>query len=461
MYNKSTIFTAVLIVLAITFSARAQSTAYAFDGQFFSYGTIDLGTGSFTSISFTPQGSSYYPATADNDGVDAQYAIMSDFGYPATYYLSHVNFSAMTADSIAPVGPLAAGQIFIKGMAYDITTDNWYVISGDDIGSAAYLYTINITNGVLTPVGQIQNANTPVGIAIDCAGNAYIINIVFGISGTAVLNSIDLNTATATAIGSDLGLSMASSFSQDMDFDPSNGNLYWSGYWSDGFFSEGGSFRLVDVTTGTSTEISTFGQFETITGLNVNDVCPPVPVELSSFTASINGTSAVLNWITSTEINNRGFSIERKSDKSDWQEVGYVPGFGTSTENHSYSFSDDQLKAGAYSYRLKQTDFDGTFNYSDEVNVVVTIPSQFKLDQNYPNPFNPSTKISYSVPQQSFVNIKVYNVTGEEVATLVNGIQTEGNHEVTFNAKDLASGIYIVRMNSGSFNSTIKMNLLK
>jgi hypothetical protein len=169
----------------------------------------------------------------------------------------------------------------------------------------------------------------------------------------------------------------------------------------------------------------------------------------------------VLNWSTATETNNQGFSIERKSAKTNWQEVGYVPGFGTSTEQHSYSFSDDQLGAGSYSYRLKQTDFNGSFEYSDVVNVEISIPSEFSLDQNYPNPFNPTTNISYSIPLQSFVSIRVYSVTGEEVAVLANGVQTEGHHQATFDARNLASGIYIVRMSAGSFSSTIKMNLLK
>jgi hypothetical protein len=461
MCKKLTNLIAVLLFLAVTSGVQAQTTTYTFDGSFFSYGTIDLGTGAFTSMNFLPQGSSYYPATADNNDINGQYAIMSDFNYPANYYLWYVNFSTLTGDSLATVGPLASGQTSIKGMAYNRITDTWYVISGDDFGSASDLYTLNITTGELTVVGQVQNANLPVAMAIDCDGNAYLINIEMGASSTAVLNSLNLTTAVATAIGTDLGLAMVTGFSQDMDFNPENGNLYWSGYWSDGFFSEGGSFRLVDITNGTSTEIGTFGQFETITGFSIDGDCPPVPVELSSFTANANGTSAVLNWSTATETNNQGFSIERKSAKTNWQEVGYVPGFGTSTEQHSYSFSDDQLNAGSYSYRLKQTDFNGSFEYSDVVNVEISIPSEFSLDQNYPNPFNPTTNISYSIPLQSFVSIRVYSVTGEEVAVLANGVQTEGHHQATFDARNLASGIYIVRMSAGSFSSTIKMNLLK
>ncbi len=112
----------------------------------------------------------------------------------------------MTADSIGIVGPLASGQNYIKGMAYNVVNDTWYVVSGNDFGSAAYLYTLDITTGGLTVVGQIQNADLPVGMAIDCNGNAYIVNVEIGISSTAVLNSLDLTTAEGTAIGTDLGL---------------------------------------------------------------------------------------------------------------------------------------------------------------------------------------------------------------------------------------------------------------
>jgi hypothetical protein len=186
-----------------------------------------------------------------------------------------------------------------------------------------------------------------------------------------------------------------------------------------------------------------------------------IPVELSSYSASVNGTSVTLNWTTATESNNKGFSIERKSANSSWQEIGFVPGSGTSSEQHSYSFTDNHVNAGSYSYILKQTDFHGSFSYSNEISIEISAPAEFKLNQNYPNPFNPSTRIIYSLPEQSFVSIKVFNIAGEEITSLVNQVQTEGQHQVVFDAKNLASGVYLVRMNAGSFNSTIKMNLLR
>ncbi len=186
-----------------------------------------------------------------------------------------------------------------------------------------------------------------------------------------------------------------------------------------------------------------------------------VPVELTSFIAITSGNNVSLNWNTATETNNKGFSVEKKSDKSDWQEIGFVPGFGTSSKQHSYSFNDVRLSAGKYFYRLKQTDYDGTFKYSDIVNAEVINPIQFSLEQNYPNPFNPTTKIDFSIPENQLVNLSVYNALGEKVAVLKNEILSKGGYSVYFNASNMASGIYFVRMKAGSFSSTIKMNLLK
>jgi hypothetical protein len=89
------------------------------------------------------------------------------------------------------------------------------------------------------------------------------------------------------------------------------------------------------------------------------------------------------------------------------------------------------------------------------------LPAAFSLSQNYPNPFNPTTMIQYSVPKSGLVTLKVYNMLGQEVATLVNQQQQAGNYNVNFNATRLASGVYMYRIQSGSFSSTKKMTYLK
>jgi len=179
-----------------------------------------------------------------------------------------------------------------------------------------------------------------------------------------------------------------------------------------------------------------------------------IPVELTSFTASVTGNDVKLLWETATETNNSGFSIERKSDNSQYLEVGFVPGFGTTSEPKSYSFNDQNLRTGEYTYRLKQIDFDGTVNYSDEVSVDVNAPAEFSLDQNYPNPFNPSTKITFSLAADSKVSLKVFDVIGQEVASLINQDLSAGVHNYTFNAAGINSGVYFYRIEATGVNGT-------
>ena len=185
-----------------------------------------------------------------------------------------------------------------------------------------------------------------------------------------------------------------------------------------------------------------------------------VPVELVSFTASVNDNDVTLNWETATEINNSGFQVEKKSD-GDYEAIGFVPGFGTTTEPRSYSFTDAGVQSGYYTYRLKQIDLDGTFEYSDEIQVEVTIPDVFALEQNYPNPFNPSTRIDFSLAVDSKVSLKVFDVLGQEVATLINSDLVAGSHNVEFSAANINSGVYFYILQTGNYVETKKMVLMK
>ena len=460
MRKTVTILFVFALMLVFSYSIQAQPTAYTFNGDFYRYGTVDLSTGAFTSLDFFPPGSNFQPVTGDNLGTDEQYAIMTNNSF-TTFYLWNINFNTLSGDSIGVVGPFAAGQTTVKAIAHNTATDTWYVISGNDFGTAAYLYTLNITTGGLTTVGQIAGANSPVGLAINCDGSAYIVDVVFGISSTPILKTLDLNTAATTPIGTDLGLADVTGYSQDLAFNPETGDLYWGAYWSSGFFSSGGSFRLIDVTNGTSTEITPLGQYTSYISFSINGLCDIVPVELTSFSANVENNLVTLNWSTATELNNSGFEIERKSQNTEWNRIGFVAGSGTTTESRSYSFVDNSLPVGSYTYRLKQIDYDGTFEYSNTVEVVTSIPVQYSLDQNYPNPFNPSTKIRFTIPEASVVSLKVFNAIGEEVATLVNEVYESGTNEIVFNASNLTSGIYFVRMEAGSFVSTRKITLLK
>ena len=188
-----------------------------------------------------------------------------------------------------------------------------------------------------------------------------------------------------------------------------------------------------------------------------------VPVELINFTASANNFNVKLSWSTATELNNHGFEIERSLDGNNFVSVGFVQGNGTSAEVHNYSYTDHPFMDGLDKiyYRLKQLDFDGSFKYSRKVEVEITSPLEFTLEQNYPNPFNPSTVIKYSISETGFVILNVYNLLGTKIAELVNDVQQAGKYEVSFDASNLASGIYVYSLQSGSFNSVKKMILMK
>jgi len=187
----------------------------------------------------------------------------------------------------------------------------------------------------------------------------------------------------------------------------------------------------------------------------------PVPVELTSFTAIANNGAVELNWTTATETNNQMFEIQRQSSGSEFTTVGFVSGHGTTTETQQYNYVDRTVATGTYSYRLKQVDFDGSFEYSDVVEVDVQTPLTFALDQNYPNPFNPSTSIQYSIPETGNVRLAVFNLIGEEVAVLVNGTVQAGHYEVSFNASSLPSGVYLYKLQSANSVEVKKMMLLK
>jgi len=198
-------------------------------------------------------------------------------------------------------------------------------------------------------------------------------------------------------------------------------------------------------------------------GLQTTDfdnVMTPLPVELTNFDAMFVGNKVQLNWSTATEVNNYGFEILR-STQNDWEKIGFVAGHGNSNSPKDYSFTDANAPKGNVSYRLKQIDTDGSFSFSDVVSVNNALAKSFKLYSPYPNPFNPSTTIKYSIPSASIVSLKIYDVIGNEVASLVNEKKDAGEYEVNFNAKDLPSGIYFSTLRSNGNVQTQKLILIK
>ncbi len=219
----------------------------------------------------------------------------------------------------------------------------------------------------------------------------------------------------------------------------------------------------------------------------------PLPVELTSFSAQIQNKSVILEWKTATEVNNYGFDVERLMTNDlmtndggshwslvngHWEKIGFVEGHGNSNSPKSYTFTDNlalarlasgnarqahNLNLARLQYRLKQIDFDGSYKYSDVVKLNVDTPSEYTLGQNFPNPFNPTTVISYQLPEAENVSLKVYDVLGKEVATIVDKFQQAGvyNSQFSISNYQLSSGIYFYTLRTKDFVKTKKMLILK
>jgi hypothetical protein len=187
----------------------------------------------------------------------------------------------------------------------------------------------------------------------------------------------------------------------------------------------------------------------------------PTPIKTENFTISQNNNSVIINWITTLETNNLGFEIERKFSNNSFMKIGFVKGKGTSSERWSYSFIDNRIPSGIYTYRINQVDMNGTVHCLKEFNIEVGKILQYSLDQNYPNPFNPSTTIKYQIPKTGFVNLKVFDLLGRVVATLVNEEKPAGKYSVDFNASKFSSGVYIYELKTKDFTSCKKMMLTK
>lgn len=191
-----------------------------------------------------------------------------------------------------------------------------------------------------------------------------------------------------------------------------------------------------------------------------------LPVELTSFVSIVNDNNVTLKWTTSNEINNSHFNIERGaingSITNTWNTVGTVPGNGNSSEPISYIFNDNNLLPGRYIYRLNQIDYNGNFEYHYlNGEVEIRPPDKFSLSQNYPNPFNPLTQLEFTIPEPEFVSLKILDIQGKEVITLINEYKPAGRYKINFSGSNIGSGIYFYKLISGSYSAIKKMMLIK
>ena len=334
------------------------------------------------------------------------------------------------------------GLYVIVPSGSDVYVGGNFALLGDGTTSANYIAKWNTTtstwstltsgssNGVSGTVNTIaiSGSDVYVGGAFTALGDGTP-------SANYLLAKWNGSNLSALGVGANSGVSA-------MQVSPTEGKMYL-----------GGGFTILNGTTG-AYFVGTF-----------TDSDNPLPVELISFTAHSNGSAVTLNWQTATEVNNYGFEVQKSeisNQNSIWEKVGFVNGSGNSNSIKEYSFTETNIGSGKYYYRLKKIDKDGGFIYSNAVEVNITaLPTEYTLYQNYPNPFNPSTKISYQLPKSSFVTLKVYDIIGREISTLVNEQQNAGQYEVAFDGSKLASGEYLYRIQAGDFISIKKLVLLK
>ena len=382
-------------------------------------------------------GNVYVTGGSISENGDRDYLTMKYSPAGAEEWTARFNGVANDFDVAQALTVDCSGNVYVTGKSEGINSSlDYLTIKYNSSGVEQWTKQYN---------GPGNSEDGAVGIALDPAGNVY----VSGIS-TGVNSGFDYATIKYNSSGTEDWVSR---------FDRAdNGDDWCTGILLD---------DLGDVfVTGYS-----FGSTSSFDYATIKYEQVVVPVELTSFTAKVVQNEVVLTWTTATEKNNRGFEVERKvsskqkSVSSQWESIGFVAGYGTTSDPRSYSFTDNNLKNSTYSYRLKQIDFDGSFSFSNEVEVDVNAPLTFSLNQNYPNPFNPSTQISYTIPKDGYVSLKVYNTIGQEVATLVNGNVQAGSHEVTFNPESMgvsiSSGVYYYRLELDGKVLVKKMMVLK
>lgn len=359
-------------------------------------------------------------------------------------------------------------------MSGKINTGNNDIIIGETgsiIGASSSSYFNTNGTGVLKRTVTVYPVAFPIGndsytpLILENTGTTDL----FGVN---VKNSFDHQPLTSCIVnkqwniseevtgGSDLSITFQwNATDENPGFSRSN-SIYighWAGTLWESFFASGGVTGAGPYTV-TRSGFTNFSPFAL-----GND--GSLPVEMISFTASAMEKTIHLIWRTGSELNNYGFDIERKSidNKESWEKIDFIKGQGTVSSATNYEYSDKILKAGKYSYRLKQIDNNGNFKYYELIgDVNISNPVSFMLSQNYPNPFNPKTKIDFRIPNDAVVTVKIFDMSGKEVKTLINGEQRKANYyTLDFDATGLASGVYFYRINADKFTATKKMVLLK
>ncbi|MDP2366534.1 MAG: YCF48-related protein [Ignavibacteria bacterium] len=392
-----------------------------------SYKTTDGGTNWFTN------------GNAGNE----KYFINQDTGW-ATYAPLGIYKSTNGGTSWLQKSSISCNSVFFSD-----ANNGWAVGTGGSIlkstdGGESWFPK---TSGVTLDLNSVNFYNNNIGMCVGNSGVALLTTdggenwILHNIGNTSTLNSVVFtNSATAWISGS-------------------SGTILNTTDLGNNWISYNGVTGVNLISTSFSNDNT--GWFAGWNGTIIKYQNDILPVELLSFTANVIDNRVLLNWQTATEVNNYGFEIARKTDKANWDNIGFVAGHGTTTSFKSYLFADNTPKSGTKNiYRLKQIDLDGNYEFSSEIEIEI-LPSKFNLYQNYPNPFNPKTKIKYQLPIESKVVIKIYNILGAEVFELINERKEAGIYEIDFTADVLSSGTYIYTIVADNFTLSKKMILLK
>ncbi|HMS35142.1 MAG TPA: T9SS type A sorting domain-containing protein [Ignavibacteria bacterium] len=333
-----------------------------------------------------------------------------------------------------------------SSLTYSSTTGTLYAMGGAGGGAISQrLYSVNITTAATTFLGGPY----PVGTDGEVIAYNYDDGFIYHWSGNVTANMEKINTTTFVATPvPQTGVTHNEIF----------GAVYQGG---GNFIATDINAKAIKITSAGVVSLQATIALYPPRGLGYVDQL--LPVELTSFVSSVEANNVLLNWTTSSETNNSHFIIERKSIiNSEWSVVGNVQGNGTTSSPQNYYYNDRNISSGNYGYRLKQIDFNGNFEYFNLSNeVVIGIPSKYDLSQNYPNPFNPSTKISFDLPVDGKVSLKIFDMSGKELMTLVNEVKTAGYYSVSFNASSLSSGVYFYSLSADNFTATKKMMLIK
>jgi hypothetical protein len=392
------------------------------------------GTATFNDITvgspittFTPPVLNIWPTPTPVTFDDASYTLGTRFSSSVSGFIKGIRF--FSADEVSAVPGNYTGQLWSAGGTL-------------------------ITSGVFTTVtaGDWQELLFPAPILIT-PGTIYIASYNMGVA-TAYASTpgglaADFTSGPLTALGN--GGVFAAGGTPTPPFSSVQGN-----YWVDVLFSPNQyTFNLTGVKD--ALECLSTGALQTLSITSVD--CSTLPVSLLNLSATPKDNSIVLTWSTASEINNKGFEVQRRTDSGDWSVLGFVNGAGNSTNTHNYNFSDDKLSSGKYYYRLKQIDIDGRFEFSPVVSAVIGGSQKFSLEQNYPNPFRGETIVRFTLPEKANVKLSVFDMHGRLVRNLVSGSKDKGTHAITVNSSTLTSGLYYYKLETDNFSAVKKMTI--